>query len=62
VRDLGGDQLGPGPRDVLWDGHDDEGAHAPAGAYVVLLRIYGERGQSRGGGKRLAVVGGAVAP
>jgi hypothetical protein len=38
VRDLAGDDLGPGPRHVVWDGRDDVGRSAPAGGYVVLLR------------------------
>ena len=25
LRDFGGDGLGPGPRDLLWDGRDDRG-------------------------------------
>ncbi|MEN8007247.1 MAG: lamin tail domain-containing protein [Candidatus Krumholzibacteriota bacterium] len=37
VRDLGGENLGPGPRDLLWDGRDDQGQPVGPGAYVVLL-------------------------
>ncbi len=61
VRDLGGDRLGPGPRDVLWDGRSNEGQRVPAGAYVVLLRTYSVDGHQNGGYKQLAVVG-TVAP
>jgi hypothetical protein len=35
-RDLGGDHLGPGPREVRWDGRDDGGRLLPAGGYVVV--------------------------
>jgi len=37
VRDLGGDDLGPGERVVEWDGRDDRGGPAPAGGYVAVL-------------------------
>ena len=37
VRDLGGENLGSGPRDLLWDGRDDQGQPAGPGGYVVLL-------------------------
>jgi hypothetical protein len=59
VRDLGGDRLGPGPRDVVWDGRDNEGGFVEMGAYVVLLRTYDGGGQIMTGSKRLAVVGAA---
>ena len=39
VRDLGGEKLGAGPRDLLWDGRDDHGLTAGPGGYVVLLEI-----------------------
>lgn len=39
VRDLGGENLGPGPRDLLWDGRNDGGLPAGPGGYVVLLEI-----------------------
>lgn len=39
VRDLGGENLGPGPRDLLWDGRDDQGQPVGPGGYVVLLDI-----------------------
>ena len=48
VRDFGGDSLGPGPRDLLWDGRDDAGRLLPTGAYVVLLQTMDV------GGRRLA--------
>ncbi len=39
VRDLGGENLGAGPRDLLWDGRDDQGRPAGPGGYVVLLEV-----------------------
>ncbi len=39
VRDLGGDQGGPGPRDLLWDGRDDSDRPVPSGAYVVVVQL-----------------------
>lgn len=44
VRDFGGDELGPGPRDLLWDGRDDHGGVLPAGGYVFLLETWGPDG------------------
>ena len=62
VRDLGGDSLGPGPRDVVWDGRNDDGDLVVFGAYVVLLRSYDAGDQLVSGQKRLAVVGTVAAP
>ncbi len=56
VRDLGGDRLGGGPRDVLWDGRDDTGAQASPGAYIVLVRRLDGAGRPGGGDKALAVL------
>jgi hypothetical protein len=39
VRDLGGENLGAGPRDLPWDGRDDQGRRAGPGGYVVLLEV-----------------------
>lgn len=39
VRDLGGESLGPGPRDLIWDGTDDLNRPAGPGGYVALLEI-----------------------
>jgi len=39
VRDLGGENLGAGPRDLMWDGRDDQGRPAGPGGYVVLLEV-----------------------
>jgi hypothetical protein len=58
VRDLGGDDLGPGPRDILWDGRGDGGSSLPPGGYVVLLRIRDGAGRPQTGLKRLVVIGG----
>jgi hypothetical protein len=62
VRDLGGDELGPGPRDVFWDGRSDEDQLVPPGAYVVLLRITNAGGSVTRGRKRLAIVGNESSP
>ncbi|MFH1842758.1 MAG: hypothetical protein ABIF77_06085 [bacterium] len=56
VRDLGGDELGTGPRDLLWDGRDDRGELVEVGAYIVLLRLFDSDHATTGGVKRLAVV------
>lgn len=40
VRDFGGDALGPGPRDLLWDGRDDAGRAVPRGGYVFVLETW----------------------
>ncbi|MEZ4387658.1 MAG: hypothetical protein R3D98_08785 [Candidatus Krumholzibacteriia bacterium] len=37
VRDLGGDTLGPGRRERVWDGRDDEGRAVADGGYVACL-------------------------
>jgi hypothetical protein len=37
VRDLGGDDLGPGARDLAWDGRDDARREQPAGGYVAVV-------------------------
>ena len=39
VRDLGGENLGAGPRDLVWDGRDDQGRPAGPGGFVVLLEV-----------------------
>ena len=44
VRDLGGDRIGPGPRDLIWDGLDDDSRAVPAGGYVFVASIRGEGG------------------
>ncbi len=38
VRELGGDQLGAGPRDIFWQGNDDNGKQLPSGGYVLLVQ------------------------
>jgi len=62
VRDLGGDGLGPGPRDVLWDGKDDQGEIAPPGGYVILLRTFGAEDRPVSRRKKLAVIGNGGQP
>ncbi len=56
VRDLGGDRLGSGPRDLIWDGRDDEGFPVPIGGYIVLVRFYDQDQRFQAGGKKLAVL------
>jgi hypothetical protein len=56
VRDLGGDDLGEGPRDVVWDGCDDGGRPVAAGGYVAALRLLGPGGSVVAGGRRLVVL------
>lgn len=56
VRDLGGESLGPGPRDLLWDGKDDQGRASGSGGYVVLLELRDDSGQVLGIRKTLMVV------
>lgn len=46
VRDFGGDQLGAGPRDLVWDGRDDGGQALPAGGYVALLVVRDAAGRT----------------
>jgi len=46
VRDLGGDDLGSGPRDMIWDGKDDRGAKVGPGGYVAALNLDGVHGFS----------------
>jgi hypothetical protein len=60
VRDLGGDRLGPGPRDVIWDGRDDKGEWVSLGAYIVLLRTYDRAEQTVSSRKLLALVDGGA--
>jgi len=56
VRDLGGDDLGPGAREVVWDGHDDEGVAVTEGGYVALLVWRGGGRMPRPAHRRLVVV------
>ncbi len=39
VRDLGGAVNGPGIRDLVWDGRNNQGHHVSMGAYVILLHL-----------------------
>lgn len=52
VRDLGGDELGHGPRDMIWDGRDEAGIPAGRGGYVAVL----DRRGVPGFGERALVV------
>lgn len=62
VRDLGGDRLGEGPRDVLWDGRDNDGNIVSKGAYIVLLRTYNMDAQLVRAQKGLAVAHERITP
>jgi len=44
VRDFGGDAVGAGPRDLLWDGRDDAGVPVPPGGYVFALETWSAAG------------------
>jgi hypothetical protein len=39
IRDLGGDDLGSGPRQLVWDGRADDGRAAGPGGYIVLVKL-----------------------
>ena len=56
VRDVGGDGLGPGPRDLLWDGRDDRGSYLASGGYVVYLQVVDKAGTTLKTAKALAVI------
>jgi len=56
VRDLGGEDLGPGPRDLLWDGRDDRGRPAGPGGYVVLLELRDRSGHVLARSKALMAI------
>lgn len=45
VRDLGGDRLGPGPRDMIWDGRDDQSRAVPSGGYIFVVSLRGAAGE-----------------
>jgi hypothetical protein len=56
VRNFGGDDLGPGPRDLPWDGTDDQGRKVPPGGYVAVLQLRNASGQVLSGNKVLLAV------
>ncbi|HOX26651.1 MAG TPA: lamin tail domain-containing protein [Candidatus Krumholzibacteria bacterium] len=56
VRDLGGDDLGPGPREAVWDGRDDAGEPLPAGGYVAVVRWRSPEGRLTTASRRLVVI------
>ncbi len=62
VRDLGGDGLGEGPRDVMWDGRDDDGVVVAPGGYVVCVRRRDGAGRFLAVARRLAVVSAEATP
>jgi flagellar hook assembly protein FlgD len=47
VRKLVDSQLSPGPVRVEWDGRTASGARAPAGIYLLDLRVNGNQVQSK---------------
>jgi len=55
-RDLGGDDLGPGPRNLAWDGCNEQGTVLPMGGYVVVVRWRAAGGATAGTGRRLVVI------
>jgi len=44
VRDMGSRLDGPGPRDLIWNGMDDQGNPVDQGAYIALLEHRNEAG------------------
>jgi flagellar hook assembly protein FlgD len=56
VRDLGGDDLGPGPRETVWDGRDEAGHALPAGGYVAAVLWRDEGGAAWPATRRLVVI------
>ena len=56
VRDLGGEELGPGTRDLPWDGTDESGRALPGGGYVAVLTLAGPRGETRAVRKALLAI------
>lgn len=56
VRDLGGDRLGAGPREIFWDLHDDGGGAVAAGGYVASLRLTAAGAEASAPVRRLLVV------
>jgi hypothetical protein len=41
-RDLAGDRLGPGARNLLWDGTDDSGDTVELGVYLIHFEFFGK--------------------
>ena len=56
VRDVGGDDLGGGWREAVWDGRDGDGRPVPDGGYVVLLCWRTAAGGVQTAHRRLVVV------
>jgi hypothetical protein len=56
VRDLGGEDLGPGTRDLPWDGTDESGRTLPGGGYIAVLTLTGPAGETRAVRKALLAV------
>ena len=56
VRDLGGDDLGPGTREAIWDGRDEGGEALPPGGYVAVVLWRQASGVTRLAARRLVVL------
>lgn len=56
VRDLGGDELGPGPRLITWDASDEAGRHLAPGGYVAVLFWRQSGGGLAAAARRLVVI------
>lgn len=56
VRDVGGDDLGGGWREAVWDGRDGDGHPVPDGGYVALLSWRTAAGGLQTAHRRLVVV------
>jgi hypothetical protein len=56
VRDLGGDDLGPGPRQVAWDASDEDGRSLSPGGYVAVLYWRRAAGSLTAATRRLVVI------
>jgi hypothetical protein len=47
LRTLAADRLGPGPRQLVWDGSADDGTRLVSGAYIFHLELLGKARTSR---------------
>jgi hypothetical protein len=56
VRDLGGDDLGPGQRSVAWDVRDESGRGLAPGGYVAVLHWRYAGGSAATAARRLLVI------
>ena len=56
VRDLGGDRLGPGARDLFWDLRDENGRDVSPGGYLAVLRVLDHAGAIQARDQVLVVI------